>query len=69
MQFRIGIFCKHIGISINIFTFWHIMYSNFSVTGEQLHDRLTRFLSFIYSHHIQDNCDLKMLDNLMLKKC
>ena len=39
-----------------------IMYSNFSVTGEQLHDRLTRFLSFIYSHHIQDNCDLKMLE-------
>ena len=32
------------------------------MTGEQLHDRLTRFLSFIYSHHIQDHCDLKMLE-------
>ena len=31
------------------------------ITGEQLHDRLTRFLSFLYSHHLQDECDSRML--------
>ena len=32
------------------------------VTGEQLHDRLTKYLSFIYSHYIQDACDLRLLE-------
>ena len=32
------------------------------VTGEQLHDRVTKFLSFIYSHYIQDECDLRLLN-------
>lgn len=32
------------------------------VTGEQLHDRLTKFLTYVYSHYIQDECDLMLLD-------
>ena len=31
------------------------------VTGEQLHDRLTKYLSFIYSHYVQ-NGDLRLLE-------
>ena len=36
--------------------------SSIRQTGEQLHDRLTKFLSFIYSHYIRDDCDLGLID-------
>jgi flagellar biosynthesis GTPase FlhF/predicted nucleic acid-binding Zn-ribbon protein len=32
------------------------------ITGEQLHDRLTRFLSFIYSQYVHDKCDLSTIE-------